>query len=92
MRSKLVFPAAPNGMPAAIKIVCPDCASPSLMTVAQANPVISDTATTSSLDTAWTLHTSARLRAVASCGAMPMIGAVGRSRAIAARNAPSWCT
>ena len=50
--------------------------------VATASSVISATFITSWQSTALTPHTSARRRAVARRGVMPMIGARGRSRAM----------
>src|SRR3954471_8080210 len=81
MRSRLVAPGVPNGVPALIRIVSPDRANPSLTAQWDAFSTISLTVVTSGVCTECTPHTNARLRAVVRLGVMLRMGGAGRSRA-----------
>src|SRR5690606_27513581 len=81
MRSRLVLPGMPNGMPAVIAIMSPGLAKPSSCVTLIATATMSVTELTSSTTLACTPQTKAMRRAVSSFGVMHTIGAVGRSRA-----------
>src|SRR5260370_18268188 len=81
MRSRLVAPGVPNGIPALIRMVSPGFANSSATAHRHACSTISATVETSGVCTECTPHTSASERAVPRLGVMLRIGGTGRSRA-----------